>query len=314
MVELRTPKLGLILPEGEHDMGGATARWSDYVAMARTAEALGFDSLWFVDHLLYLDDTATTEPPQGVRECWSILAGLAAVTSRVELAPLVTCTGYRNPALLAKIADTVDEISGGRLILALGAGWHEPEYRAFGFPFDHRYSRFEEALTIIHGLLRYGQVDFAGTYYSARECELRPRGPRGNGIPIMLGTSGPKMLRLTARYADQWNAWLAMTDSSPHHVPPLNAAVDAACAEVGRDPATLERTISIMVDVAGGAEVPASMGRGVANPVRGTPAEIAATIRAFADQNITHLQLYLLPNTVETIRAFEPVLRELGRA
>lgn len=306
-------KLGLILPEGEHDMGGATARWADYLAMARTAEAMGFDSLWFVDHLLYREG-ATAEPPQGVWECWSVLTALAAVTQRVELAPLVSCTGYRNPALLAKIADAVDEIAGGRLILALGAGWHEPEYRAFGYPFDHRYSRFAEALTIIHGLLRTGRVDFAGRYYAARDCELRPRGPRGNGIPIMLGTQGEKMLRLAARYADQWNAWLAMTDSAPARVPPLNAAVDAACAEVGRDPATLARTIAIMVDVAGGAAIPASMGRGVATPVRGTPAEIAATIRAFAEQNVAHLQLYLLPNTVETIRAFAPVLRELGRA
>jgi alkanesulfonate monooxygenase SsuD/methylene tetrahydromethanopterin reductase-like flavin-dependent oxidoreductase (luciferase family) len=306
-------KLGVILPEGEYDMGGRTARWADYLAMAQTAEAMGFDSLWFVDHLLYREG-ATTEPPQGVWECWSTLTALAAVTRRVELAPLVSCTGYRNPALLAKIADTVDEIAGGRLILALGAGWHEPEYRAFGYPFDHRYSRFAEALAIIHGLLRAGHVDFAGTYYSARDCELRPRGPRGNGIPIMVGTRGEKMLRLTARYADQWNAWLAMTDSAPDRVPPLNAAVDAACAEVGRDPETLERTIAIMIDVAGGAEIPASMGRGVATPVRGTPAEIAATIRGFAARRITHLQLYLLPNTVDTLRAFAPVLRELGRA
>ena len=313
MADLADMKLGLILPEGENDMGGRTARWSDYVAMAQTAEAMGFDSLWFVDHLLYMEG-ATVEPPQGVRECWSVLAGLAAVTSRVELAPLVSCTGYRNPALLAKIADTVDEISDGRLILALGAGWHEPEYRAFGFPFDHRYSRFEEALTIIHGLLREGHIDFEGRYYSARDCELRPRGPRENGIPIMLGTTGPKMLRLTARYADQWNVWLAMTDSSPERVPALNADVDAACVDVGRDPGTLERTVSIMVDVMGNSEIPASMGRGEATPVSGSPTEIAATIRAFAEQNVTHLQLYLLPNTVETIRAFEPVLRELGRA
>ncbi len=281
--------------------------------MAQTAEDMGFDSLWFVDHLLYLEG-ATVEPPQGVRECWSVLAGLAAVTSRVELAPLVSCTGYRNPALLAKIADTIDEISGGRLILALGAGWHEPEYRAFGFPFDHRYSRFEEALKIIHGLLRDGHIDFEGDYYTARNCELRPRGPRVNGIPIMLGTTGPKMLRLTAQYADQWNAWLAMTDSSPDRVPPLNAAVDAACADVGRDPASLERTISIMIDVGGNSEIPASMGRGEAAPISGSTEEIAATIRRFAEHHISHLQIYLLPNTVATIRAFEPVLRELGRA
>lgn len=313
MAEQVSPKLGLILPEGERDMGGRTAGWTDYLAMAQTAEAMGFDSLWFVDHLLYREG-ATVEPPQGVWECWSVLAGLAAVTSSVELAPLVTCTGYRNPALLAKIAATVDEIAGGRLILALGAGWHEPEYRAFGFPFDHRYSRFEEALAIIHGLLRDGHVDFVGTYYSARDCELRPRGPRPGGIPILIGSQREKMLGLVARYADQWNAWLAMGDSSPDRVPALNALVEAACVKAGRDPATLERTISIMVDPAGDSEVPASMGRGVARPIRGSAEEIAATIRRFAEQNIRHLQLYLLPNTVETIRAFEPVLRALGRA
>ncbi len=312
MADTAVMKLGIILPEGERDMGGRTARWTDYVAMAQTAEGMGFDSLWFVDHLLYREG-ATSEPPQGVRECWSILAGLAAVTTRVALAPLVSCTSYRNPALLVKIADTVDEMSDGRLILALGAGWHEPEYRAFGFPFDHRYARFAEALTIIYTLLRTGQVDFVGQYYTARDCELRPRGPRGNAIPLMIGTRGEKMLRLTARYADQWNAWLAMTSSDPNRVPPLQAAVDAACMEVGRDPATLERTVAIMVDVAGGSVIPASMGPENAIPVRGTPEEIAETIRSFGELGVQHLQMYLLPNTVETIRAFAPVLRLLGR-
>jgi probable F420-dependent oxidoreductase len=308
-----SPKLGIILPEGENDMGGRTARWVDYVAMARTAEAMGFDSLWFVDHLLY-GEGASTEPPQGVWECWSVLTGLAAVTERVELAPLVTCTGYRNPALLAKIADTVDEISDGRLILALGSGWHDPEYRAFGFPYDHRYARFEEALTIIHGLLRDGAIDFDGTYYSARDCELRPRGPRGKGIPIMIGANGPKMLRLTARFADQWNTWLAMSQSSPEAFPADNALVDAVCRDVGRDPVTLERTVSIMVDLDGRREIPASMGPNTAQPLSGTAEEIADGIRAFGALGVSHLQMYLLPNTVATLRAFEPVLHALGRA
>jgi probable F420-dependent oxidoreductase len=307
------PKLGIILPEGERDMGGRTARWTDYVDMARTAEAMGFDSLWFVDHLLY-QEGATTEPPQGVWECWSVLTGLAAVTERVELAPLVTCTGYRNPALLAKVADTVDEISGGRLILAIGSGWHDPEYRAFGFPYDHHYARFEEAVQIIHGLLRDGTIDFEGTYYSARECELRPRGPRGSGIPIMIGANGPKMLLLTARYADQWNTWLAMGRSEPDAFPADNDLVDAACLEVGRDPATLERTASIMVDMNGRREIPASMGPDRAQPLTGTPEEIADAIRAFAALGVSHLQLYPIPNTVATLRNFELVLRALGRA
>jgi alkanesulfonate monooxygenase SsuD/methylene tetrahydromethanopterin reductase-like flavin-dependent oxidoreductase (luciferase family) len=123
-----TPKLGIILPEGEGDLDGRTPRWSDYVAMAGLAEAAGFDSLWFVDHLIYRND-ASGRPPQGAWECWSVLAALAAATSRVEIGSLVTVTSFRNPALLAKMADPIDEISGGRLILGLGAGWNEVEYR-----------------------------------------------------------------------------------------------------------------------------------------------------------------------------------------
>lgn len=307
------PKLGLILPEGERDMGGQTASWPDYVEMAQTAESMGFDSLWFVDHLLY-GEGQSTEAPQGVWECWSVLAGLAAVTTRVELAPLVTSTGYRNPALLTKIADAVDMISGGRLILALGAGYDDPEYRAFGFASDHKYARFEEALTIIHTLLREGAIDFEGTYYSARDCELRPRGPRGAGIPIMIGTIGPKMLRLTARYADQWNTWLAMSDSSPQAFPEDNALVDAACREVGRDPVTLERTAAIMVDLDGQQAIPASMAPTRAQPLSGAPEEIAESIRAFGGLGVSHLQIYPLPNSVAGVRALEPVLRALDRA
>ncbi len=181
-----TPKLGIILPEGEGDLDGRTPRWADYLAMARLAEEVGFDSVWFVDHLIYRND-ASGRPPQGAWECWSVLSALAAVTSRVELGSLVTATSFRNPALLAKIADTIDEISGGRLILGIGAGWNEPEYRMFGYPYDHRVDRFAEAFAIIYGLLRDGAVDIAGTFYQARECELRPRGPRPQGPPIMVG-------------------------------------------------------------------------------------------------------------------------------
>ncbi|GIW05021.1 MAG: hypothetical protein KatS3mg059_1641 [Thermomicrobiales bacterium] len=170
----RPLKIGIMLPESEREMAGETARWKDLLAMARATEELGFDSLWFADHLLM---KVPGYEPQGAWECWSVLAALAACTSRIELGPFVSCTGYRNPALLAKIAETVDEISGGRLILGLGAGWAEPEYRAFGFPFDHRYSRFEEALHIITSLIRTGRVDFHGQFYTAEGCELRPARP-----------------------------------------------------------------------------------------------------------------------------------------
>jgi alkanesulfonate monooxygenase SsuD/methylene tetrahydromethanopterin reductase-like flavin-dependent oxidoreductase (luciferase family) len=292
-------------------MGGATARWRDYVAMARLAEDVGFDSVWFVDHLLYRGD-ATAVEQQGVWECWSILAGLAAVTRRVELGPLVTPTSFRNPALFAKMVDTVEEISGGRIILGLGAGWHADEYRAFGFPFDQRVSRFEEAFTIIRTLLRDGAIDFEGRFYSARECELRPRGPRPNGPPLMIGSKGARMLRMTVPHVELWNAWLSGTRSHPDEVPPLRELVDAACRDVGRDPATLARSVSIMVDQTGTREIGPSMKPENAQPLSGSPEEIAQGIREFAAQGISHIQVYVVPNTLASIERFGGVLELLG--
>jgi len=308
----RPLKLGLILPEAEWDMGGKTAGWSDYVAMARLIEDMGFDSIWFVDHLLYRGE-ATSIEQQGVRECWSILAGLAAVTERVELGSLVTPTSYRNPAMLAKIVDTVEEISAGRIILGLGAGWHGDEYRAFGYPFDRLVSRFEEAFTIIRSLLVDGAVDFEGTYYSARDCELRPRGPRPNGPPIMIGSSGKRMLRITVPHVQMWNAWLCAGRSNADEVPALCELVDSACRDVDRDPATLERTISIQIDPTGTGKIPVSMAPDTATPLSGSAQEIAAGIRDFAQQGITHLQMGLVPNTIESIENFGEILEELHR-
>jgi probable F420-dependent oxidoreductase len=296
----RRLKVGLFLPVGEQMMAGETPRWTDLLALARLAEDAGFDSLWLADHLLMQFPFGTV----GAWECWSLLAALAAATRRVELGPLVSCTGYRNPALLAKMADTVDEISGGRLILGLGAGWAELEHRAYGYPFDHRASRFEEAIQIICGLLRAGQMDFAGRYYQARECELRPRGPRTQGPPILIGTARPRMLRLAARYADCWNAeWKTLDD-----LPALLAAVNAACADVGRDPTTLTRTAAVRIDL------PNAQRRGFgATRVRaaGTPEEIAAILGRYAAAGITHIQAWLNPNTPAGIEAFAPVLNLL---
>ncbi len=308
----RPCKLGVILPEAEFDMGGETPRWNNYVAMAMLAEEMGFDSVWFVDHLLYRGD-ATAAEQQGVWECWTILAALAAITERVELGPLVTPTSFRNPALFAKMVDTVEEISNGRIILGIGAGWHEDEYQAFGFPYDHRVSRFEEAFDIIHSLLRKGSVDFEGTYYSARECELRPRGPRPGGPPIMIGSRGPRMLRATLPHVEMWNAWLSGGRSHPDEIPAMRDQIDAACREVGRDPATLERSVSIMVDQTGTREIGASMGPDTAEPLGGSPEDIADGIRAFAAEGISHIQLYFVPNTIQSIERFGDVLEILDR-
>jgi probable F420-dependent oxidoreductase len=277
--------------------------------MARLSEQVGFDSIWIQDHLLFRFPDKDSEAPW---ESFSLLAALAAVTERTELGTLVTCTSFRNPALTAKIVDTIDEISGGRVILGLGAGWHEPEYVAFGYPFDHRVSRFEEALTIIYGLLRDGQIDFEGQYYSARECELRPRGPRQHGAPILLGTTGERMLGLTARFADQWNAYFTRTGNRASGVPELRERIDAICRANGRDPATLERTVTVYVDFVGIPGGISSVNPTGVPPLTGAPDEIAAELRAYADEGISHIQVYIEPNTPAGIERFAPVLEALG--
>ena len=306
-VRKRPLKIGIMLPESEREMAGETAGWTDFLAMARRTEELGYDSLWFADHLLM---RLEGHEQQGAWECWSMLAALAAATERLELGPLVACTGYRNPALTAKIAETVDEISGGRLILGLGAGWAEPEYAAFGYPYDHRFSRFEEAFTIIRRLIREGHIDYEGDYYESRNCDLRPRGPRPGGMQIMVGTfGGERMLRLIAEHADSWNVWVNSTGNRASGVPPLREAVDAACHAVGRDPATLERTAAVMVDFEGAYGRPGQ----VVPSLTGTPEELAEEMRAYAREGISHVQIYPDPCTVAGIEAFAPVLEILDR-
>jgi probable F420-dependent oxidoreductase len=308
----RPLQVGIYLLPWTSGMAGKTPRWHDVLAMAHRVEALGFDSLWVSDHVLH---DFPDEERQGPWEGWSLLAALAASTSRITLGTNVLCSSFRNPALLAKMADTVDEISGGRLILGIGAGWHEPEYRAIGEPFDRRVSRFEEAIQIITGLLREGAVDFEGRYYAARECELRPRGPRPAGLPVMVGTRGPRMLRITARYADWWNGgWPSYAD----RVPPLLASLDEACAEVGRDPATIVRTAGVMADIPGvcphrGQDWVTRL-RARVPPLTGAPEDMAAELRALAGAGVQHVQVWLDPLSVGGIEAFAPVLEALDGA
>jgi probable F420-dependent oxidoreductase len=302
-------KVGLHLPIGEGMLQHTTPRWTDILALARRAEEVGFASLWIPDHLIF---RTAPDSSFGVWECWSLLAALAATTERIALGPVVSCTGFRNPALLAKIADTVEEISGGRLILGLGAGWLEEEYRAFGYPFDHRVSRFAEAIAIIHGLLRQGRADVQGTFYQVEECELRPRGPRPAGPPILIGTTGPRMLRLAARYADIWNATWTRRAAE---LTPLLAALDAACIEEGRDPSTIERSACVLLDLPGasgrGGHRPRTRTGLPPEPVAST-AEAVAILREYADAGIDHVQVWLDPGTLDGIDAFAPVLAAIN--
>jgi alkanesulfonate monooxygenase SsuD/methylene tetrahydromethanopterin reductase-like flavin-dependent oxidoreductase (luciferase family) len=307
MGSTRPAKIGVFLPTAERQHARGTARWSDLLEMAQIAERIGLDSIWLQDHLLI------RQPPheqQGVWECWSLLCALAASTTRLEIGTLVMATSFRNPALLAKMADTADEISNGRIILGIGAGYQEGEYQAFGYPYDHRVSRFEEALKIIHGLLKRGEIDFEGTYYSARDCELRPRGPRSGGPPIMIGSQSPRMLGLAARYADQWNGWIAFERNHPDVVPPLTATVDAACRDAGRDPSTLARTLTVMVDL------PSQVASRGTRPERisGSPEQIAAHLKLFADLGMSHIQIWLNPMNQAGLQELAPVLEAFDRA
>lgn len=301
----RPLKVGVQLPEVEREV-----RWPELRDMARAAEEAGFDSLWVGDHLLFRDPGL---PPRGPWEAWSVLAALAGITERVELGPLVASVSFHNPAMLAKKAAAIDEISGGRLILGLGAGWNEPEYRAFGFPFDHRVERFEEAFAIIRGLLRDGEVDFAGRYHQARECVLLPPPERKGGPPILVGTRGPRMLRLAAQHADAWNAWFTWFGNRREGIAAIREEVDAACAEVGRDPATLARTVAVLVQVEGDDVARRGGPRGKAPPLRGSPEELADQLRAFAAEGISHMQLVVDPITVRSIERLAPVLQTLSR-
>ncbi|HEV2123126.1 MAG TPA: LLM class flavin-dependent oxidoreductase [Chloroflexota bacterium] len=315
---MRPLKLGIFLPvfegsdEAFYGIFPRTLRWPKLLGFVRRTEAAGFDSVWVPDHLLFRFK-GEQGPSHGLWEGWSILAALAGTTERVELGTLVLCTAFRNPALLAKMADTVDEVSGGRLILGLGAGYQEPEFRAFGYPFDHLGSRFEEALTIITTLLRDGTIDFEGQYYAARDSELRPRAARPGGPPILVAGGfppGPRMARLAAERADLWNSWVVFDRSYPDVIPPVRERVDAACAKVGRDPATLGRTIAVMVVPPGQAPMP--VGPEV-QPVVGTAAEVAETLRGFARMGIDHLQLVLNPCTDAAVEAMVPVLALLDQ-
>jgi probable F420-dependent oxidoreductase len=302
----RPLKVGVQLPEVERDV-----RWPEHLAIARVAEDVGFDSLWLGDHLLYRMPALGSRGPW---EVWTMLAALAASTSRILLGPLVACTSFHNPAMLAKMAATVDEISGGRLILGLGAGWNETEFRAFGFPFDHRVARFDEAFTIIRSLLKDGHVDFTGQFYNAPDCELLPRPARPGGPPLMIGSKGERMLSITLPHVDAWNVWFSDTGNRPEGVPALRNQVDAACRAVGRDPSDVERTVAVLVRMPGGTGRPqGNEASADLRPLEGAPEELAEGLRGFAREGIAHVQLVVDPITPQSVEQLFPVLEALDR-
>lgn len=279
--------------------------------MARTAEGVGFDSLWLGDHLLYDLPGGVTRGPW---EAWTALAALAAATERVELGPLVASTSFHAPAMLAKQAATVDAISGGRLIVGLGAGWNEREYRAFGFPYDHRVSRFEEAFTIIRGLLRGGRVDFDGAYYRVEDCVLDPGPTRPGGPPLMLGSASPRMMRIGLPHVDAWNVWWSDYGNTPGGFAAVRDRVDEAAVQAGRMPGEVAATAAVLVSLPGGTgRLTGDVSSGPIRPVQGSPADISGHLEAMAGAGATHLQLVVDPITMGSIEMLGDVLATLDR-
>lgn len=303
-VTTRPMGIGIMMPTSDEGaFNGRTPRFSDLVEIAQTAEALGFDSLWVPDHFVYR--YPGVDHVFGVWEAWTLLAGLAAKTSRISLSIFVTGLVFRNPGVIAKSAEMLDEISNGRFILGLGAGSRLPDFSMLGLPFDHRASKSEDAINIIAALLRDGRADRQGRFFQANDAFNLPRGPRAaeGGPPILIGTRGPRMLRLTAQFADAWNGdW----HRSAETVVPLLVEVDAACADSGRDPATLVRTAGSNFALPGSHHAPP-------NPVTGAPEQMAETIVQFRRLGLRHYIAGLDPCTPASLEQFARVLELVDR-
>lgn len=292
----RPMSLGLMLPIGEGSHFGATPRFTDMVEMAQAAREVGFEAIWLADHFLF--ENSEDGSVRGVWEAFTMIAAVAAVVPDVQIGSLVACTGFRNPGVIAKATEAIDEISGGRFILGLGAGWHKPEYDAFGFPFDHRVSRFEESMQIIQPMLREGVANLDGKFMQAQNAVNRPRGPRETGAPILVGSSGDRMLGIIAKYADAWNT---VWHSDTSRIPELMAKVDAACEAAGRNPQTLIRT-------AGGN---IAMGTPLGtrpNSFEGSPDEKAQHLHSFRELGFNHFVVGIDACTPATITAFKDVI------
>jgi len=278
-------KVGVQLPEVEREV-----RWPELAAMARAAEECGFDSIWVGDHLLYRGDG---RPERGPWDCWTMLAGLAGVTERVELGPLVACTAFHPPGILARQAAAVDELSGGRLVAVFGAGWNREEFGAFDLPFDQHVSRFEEAFTIVRRLLAGERVTFAGRFHSVEDALLLP--PPARRPKLMIGANAPRMLSIALPHVDAWNTWFTPYGNTAEGFAQHNAELSTAAERAGRDPAEIERSACVLVEVNGAGERP--------RDVEAVPAaQLAGHLRALADAGADEAILVLDPITESSIR------------
>lgn len=286
------PRIGIQLPEVERHV-----RWPEVRAIALTVEECGFDSVWLGDHLLYRGGGRSERGPWDV---WTQLAALAAVTSRVRLGPLVAATAFHAPGILARSAVSVDEVSGGRLVLGIGAGWNETEFRAFGFPFDRRVSRFAESFEVLRRLLAGERVSFSGAFVSVEDALLLPRPARR--VPLMVGANGDRILSIALPHVQAWNTWYASYGNTIAGFAEANERVSALCERAGRAAHEVERSACVLVAVNGGAgerphDVP---------PVE--PAALTAHLRDLAAAGADEAILVVDPITESSVRALAAAL------
>ncbi|HZQ15858.1 MAG TPA: LLM class flavin-dependent oxidoreductase [Gaiellaceae bacterium] len=286
-------KVGLQLPEVER-----VVRRDELAAIARAAEQEGFDSLWVGDHLLYRGDG---RPERGPWDCWTTLAWLAGITERVELGPLVACTAFHPPGVLARQAAALQELSGGRFVLGLGAGWNVEEFRAFGVPFDRHVSRFEEAFAIVRRLLAGERVTFAGRFHAVEDAVLLPAPARPP--KLMVGANRPRMLSIALPHVDAWNTWFTHYGNTPEGFAAHNREISEAAERAGRDPGTLRRSACVYVRVGAGGERTNAVG---AEPVGAD--RLAEHLDALAAAGADEAILVADPITEAAVRRLRPAL------
>ncbi len=295
-------ELGIVMPLMQFGKERTTARWTEIRAMALRAEAIGFATIWTPDELLWRAEDAA---PQGVWDGVAMAGAVAAATSTAKVGTWVLSALHRNPGIIAKTAETLDEISGGRFVFGLGAGHEWPgQAHAFGLPEDRIFARFEEALEIIVPLIHGGHADFEGTFHAARDLPQAPRGPRPGGMPLLIGGNGPRGQRHAVRHADVWSGYVEER-AEVAEVAPRIASLEAICAEEGRDPASIGRSIGVLVN-------PFMPAGERPNVVSGTPEEIARRLRAFRDAGYTQAELMFGPGTIEALEALAPVVGLVG--
>ena len=289
-------RIGVQLPEVER-----VVRWPEYVAMARAAEVSGYSSVWLGDHLLYREDGREERGPW---DAWSLLAALAATTETVRLGPLVSCTAFGRPWLLARRAAAVHEISDGRLVLGLGAGWNETEFRAFGLPYDRRASRFADAFDEIRRLL-------AGERVTTEALDDAVVLPRPTAPPeLMIGSTGERVLRAALPHVDGWNIWYDWFGNSPQGFARENERVTALLHDVGRDPGEVWRSATVLVALDdSGSSRPISA---TTPAISGSVEQVAEGLLAFAAAGLDEAILVVTPITEESIRALAPVVAALS--